>query len=176
MNTIGFTNFEYIRKSTNLSDAVSDKYVCVAVKEAQEIQLKQIMGEELYNHFVELIGTGDIWDTDYEYELLENEIQSFLAYQTIANLSVILSFKYSNIGVNRTFDTNVDTLGFDDVIKMRNIYQEKADWFGQRIQDNINRNKDYYKEWLKIVPDTVKPNLNASDFHNPIWCGGKRGK
>lgn len=176
-NMVLLTSMNFIRETTNISDNVQDKFLLSAVREAQEMNLQEILGSKLYNTLQDKVDDDSIFEEENKaYKELLDYCQYFLAYQTIAKLTVITNFKVNNIGLNQTSDDNVSVLNLKDTMQLQGFYQDKADFYIKRLQG-------YLMENVKTIPEVkecnyyqMHANLNSATNNCPIWLGGSRGK
>lgn len=165
----------FVRNHTNISTNIQDKFLISAIREAADIDLQETIGTKLYNKFIELIETETITDYDKFLSLLKY-IKYYIAYSTIARLSVISSVKIDNIGLNKTSDEHVENLDISDVFTIEDYYYNKAGVYKMKIQKYIWANHSYFSEWLNNSSiDEIKANLNSAS-KTGIWLGGAKGK
>lgn len=176
MQNVLLTNSKFIKSITNISDNVNDKMILPAVREAQDIDLKRVMGECLLNRLKQIVADREVDKEGNEaYKDLLDQIQYFLAYQTISRLCVILSYKIDNIGISRTRDELIDTATFDEVVKMEAYYQNKADVFKKDLQNFLLNNRSAFPELNECTCNQIRANLYSSATSGLV-LGGKRGK
>lgn len=171
------TSMNFIRETTNISDNVQDKFLLSAVREAQEMNLQEILGSKLYNTLQNKVDDDSIFEEENKsYKELLDYCQYFLAYETVSKLTVITNFKVNNIGLNQTSDENVSVLNLKDTLQLQGYYQNKADFYINRIQDYL---LEHYKEVPEVMDSNLyKMNANLKSAINNcnIWLGGTRGK
>lgn len=165
----------FIRKHTNVSDNIQDKFLISAIREALEIDLQELLGTKLYNELLSLIESDTIEHNEKFVKLLTN-VKYYLAYITIARLAVISSVKIDNIGLNKTSDEHVESLDMEDVFSVEDHYYNKADTYKTRTQKYILANRSYFNQWLSCNKlDEIHANLHSASRCN-IWLGGARSK
>ena len=176
MSEVYLINPNYIKSTSNVSDNLDDKYMVSAIKEAQEIDLIQILGEQLLNKLKELISEDELKDEGNEvYDDLVHQCQYYLCYNVLSKLCMLTSFKINNIGVNQTSDDRVTNLTMNDTLKLENYYQKKVDFFCERLQNFILNNHSNLPELCECQCNKIKSNLHSSATTN-IWLGGDRGQ
>lgn len=172
----GFTDLYNLKLIANIPNNIQDKYLISALIKAQDIQLRDILGDKLYEHLQEHVEYEEYGEYEEEAILVDDLFQMYLAFQTMANLVQYTTFKIDNQGANRTTTTNTLTADWNEAMKVQSMYQEDANKYAKRIQNYINQHYDYFKEWIDYKPNQDNPNLDASDFSCPIYLGGKRNK
>ena len=168
------TNENYVRGITNIDNNIQSKYLLSAIRESQEIDLQQIIGTCMLNKLKELIFNQTICeDSNIVYKALLDECQLFLAYSTIVKLCLITSVKISNGGLQQTQDENLNVLGIEDTLTLQQQYQNKADFFGKRLQNYILNNYKDLPEISECTCNNIRATLHSA-ASTSLWLGGKR--
>ena len=170
-------NEDTVRSLSNISDNVQGKFLLPAIREAQEINLQGILGTSLYNKLQSLIDDDTIADEENSVyrNMLDTYIKYFLVYQTVANLTVITSYKIANASVAASTDENLQTLSLKEVFQLQDYYNDKADFYCKRLQG-------YLRENSARLPELHKDNMYQMDSNTyssancSIFLGGARGK
>lgn len=142
-NNILLISENYLKEHSTLNDAVFGKYILPSIKEAQEMNLVQVIGECLYNVLIDMVDSGDIQLPENEVykELLDGYVMDFLVYAVQANLVPLLNAKLGNIGSVVSTDERIQTLSQTNVELLVNYFKERADFYAKRCQDFLMRNK-----------------------------------
>ncbi len=175
-NDILLTSEEFIKSYSNISNNVNGKYIRVAIREAQEIELRGILGSCLLERLKELIQTEEIdLPENGIYKEIIDQCQYFLAYTAVKNLCLTTSFKIDNIGVSQTYDENITSMSMDDTYNIMEQYARKADYFCGLLQEFLIQRKELIPELNDSQCSCIQSNLtNAAT--GGIWMGGRRGK
>ena len=123
MKEILLTSEASVKGLTAISDNVESKYLLPAIREAQEIYLREIIGDPLLaklkwcvdndafrgSFSTEAFNESFQADTgsNQPYKNLLDKIQYYLAYKAVAELIPKVSHKIANMGVVKTSDDNV---------------------------------------------------------------------
>ena len=176
MKDILFTNADFIRSVTIVSDNLQDKYILSSIREAQDIEFQQVVGTRLYNRLKMMVEDESIlFDFNVHYRELLDKAQYFIAYQTLANLTVNSTYKINNIGLNTISDDNVTTPSISDTFKLSKYYVDKADHYKMMLQNWLLKNKSYFPELLKSDISELSANVHSAASCN-VFLGGARGK
>lgn len=176
MKDILFTTADFIRSVTIVSDNLQDKYILSSIREAQDIEFQQVIGTRLYNRLKMMVEDESIlFDLNVHYRELLDKAQYFIAYQTLANLTVNSTFKINNVGVNTISDENVTTPSLTDTFKLAKYYVDKADHYKMMLQNWLLKNKSYFPELLKSDISELSANVHSAASCN-VFLGGARGK
>lgn len=139
MNVL-FTSEETLKSIYPISLNLEGHYLLSAIKNAQEMYVKPVVGKCLYTKLQELIDAEE--EIDEIYTDILDKIGPFLAYQTLAELSVTLSFKINNIGLHSNDDEHNNSAGWSDIMHMSKFFKERANFFARELikylKDNYN--------------------------------------
>ena len=165
----------FIKSVTNISDNVAGKYILSSLREAQEIGLKSILGDNLLEKLKELVKSGIDAHANIKYKYLLGKCQYYLAYMTIVEMVYKVSYKIGNAGVVKATDENLQVASFDEIIAQKEFYQGKADFHCLEIQNYILDNRADFPE----LDDCTCRKIHAT-LHSAATCGfflgGARGK
>lgn len=176
MNEVLLTSETFVKSVSNINDNIAGKYLLSAIREAQEIKLKSIVGSALLSKLKQLVADNEIAQPENTaYQELIDRCQYFLTYQSIAAITMKVSFKIANIGVSKNSDENVQYAGFDEVGKVETYYQSKADFYAYELQLFLLDNRLSYPELSDNDCYKIRKNLHSSATCG-LWLGGPRGK
>lgn len=170
------TSEEFVKSISNLDDNVQGSYLGPAIREAQEVDLESILGYKLMKKLQDLVSGGTIeQESNIHYKELLDKAQYFLAYSAIVKIILICSVKISNFGASQASDENIKTLDLNEVLKLQDIYQNKADFYAKMLQEYILNNKGYYPELSENNCYETQANLYSA-ASSGVFLGGQRGK
>lgn len=172
----------FIKSVTNISDNVAGKYILPALREAQEITFRTIVGDCLLDK-LKLMLVPDpetharpIDDpSNGAYKLLLDKAQYYLAYQTIVEVCNKVSYKIANFGVAKSSDENLQVAPEDELIGQIAYYQGKADAHCYQLQGWLLENQAELPELCDCDCSRIKSNLMSAATCG-VWLGGPRGK
>lgn len=177
MTKILLISEDYIKTNSNLNDNVFGDYLLPAIREAQDIELQQIIGSCLYNKILSLIDDntiGDVENVAYK-TLLDEHIQEYLLYQVITDLIPIIGTKMANLGTVISNDEHVMSLTEAERSNLKQHYQYRADFYCRRMQSFILNNRAAYPELNECDCDRLRSNLKSA-ASTGLWLGGYRGR
>lgn len=163
---------DYVKTESALNDNVWGKFLLPSIREAQDINLSQIIGQNLLDELYYRVLNNQI-DGNYK-TLLEEYIQPYLLYQVQSNIVPTLNVKLANIGTVLTQDEHIVNLSKTDVDNLKQNIQYKADFYCRRLQEYLLQNKDTFG-----LDDCMCGNIQAnlvSAASTNLWLGGFRGK
>lgn len=169
------TNEKFIKSLATIDENLAGKYLHSALVEAQEIELKEILGDELLSAI-----KGRIQDKEQNnveipeiYQELIDMCQYCLAYKTIASLCVQATYKIANVGVVTTSDDNVSNLAWKDLVSVKEYYTHKSDSFTKHLQNFLLQNKASFPELKDCDCARIKAHLYTAATSG-LWLGGVR--
>lgn len=166
----------FVKSVTSASDNLSGKYILPSLREAQEIGLKGILGDDLLSKLKSLIKAGTLDDeSNAAYKTLVDHCQYYLAYMTIVEVTNKISYKIGNFGVTKTQDENLQVATQDEIAKMQYYYQSKADSCCLALQNYLLEHKSAYPELTECCCHKIESNLRSAATCG-IFLGGARGK
>ena len=170
------TSETFVKSVTSISDNIAGKYIQAAIREAQEVQFKSIVGSFLLDA-LKAIGLAKAWDEpdNAQYKDLVDRAQYFLAYTTIVEITNKVSYKIGNFGVTKSNDENIQVVTQDEISKMQFYYQSKADYLALEIQKWLLENRTHFPELKECDCARIEANLYSAATCG-LWLGGPRGK
>lgn len=166
----------FVKSVTSASDNLSGKYILPSLREAQEIGLKGILGDDLLSKLKGLIRSGDLeTESGGVYKTLVDHCQYYLAYMTIVEVTNKVSYKVGNFGVTKTQDENLQVATQDEIAKMQYYYQSKADACCLDLQSFLLEHRADYPELTDCCCQKIESNLHSAASCG-IFLGGARGK
>jgi hypothetical protein len=166
----------FVKSVTSASDNLSGKYILPSLREAQEIGLRGILGDDLLAKLKTLIKEGTL-ETESErvYKTLVDHCQYYLAYMTIVEVTNKVSYKIGNFGVTKTQDENLQVASQDEIGKMQYYYQSKADACCLNLQNFLLEHREDYPELSECACHKIESNLHSAASCG-IFLGGARAR
>ena len=127
---------------------VEDEAVGYAIRESQDVYLREILGNALLEKCVELASSGTIDEEGYEAygELVDKYIYQYLVAKSQEQILIPISFKIRNIGVSQDSDTNVTSQQLQTVIDLQNYWKTISIDRGNRLKCFLRENRDSFPE------------------------------
>lgn len=170
------TSETFVKSVSNISDNVAGKYILPAIREAQEIRLKSILGSCLLSVLKQMGSNGTLDDPGNEaYKDLVDQAQYFLAYTAVVEILPKISYKIGNFGVAKSTDENLQVATQDEIAKQEYYYQSKADFYALELQQWVLDNRASFPELDECQCGKIRANLYSAATCG-IWLGGPRGK
>lgn len=170
------TSETFVKSVSNISDNVAGKFILPSIREAQEIQLKSILGSCLLNALKMMGLNGTLSEPGNEmYKELVDQCQYFLAYTTIVEILPKVSYKVGNFGLSKSSDENLQNATQDEMAKQQYYYQSKADFYCLELQQWLLDNKSSFPELDECQCGKIRSNLYSAATCG-LWLGGPRGR
>ena len=138
-----------VKAMTPVNLNVTDDILSYAVRNAQDMRLRYIIGEDILNSLKakaeQKINVGTEIEEPYN-TLLYDYVIPYLAAETVVEVCMPMTFKIRNIGVAKNNDTNVETQPINETLRVKNYYEGVA-------CDAANRLSDYLGENAKDFPE-----------------------
>ena len=129
---------EEIKADGFVNQNLENEYLYSAIDEAQDIFLREIIGDSLYETLQNKLSEANI-DGVYQ-TLLDIYVKIYLKYKVLALLCVPLNFKIRNIGIAQQFSNEVNTTSLEDTKYIQNYYEGKADFYANRLTKFLQTN------------------------------------
>lgn len=159
-----------LKENSVINNNVDDMYVLPAVEFAQDEGLQSLIGTKLYNKLMDLVADGSMSGaTDYKY-LLDEYITPYLINKVTADIQIPLAFKLRNQGVVQQTGENTYVPSLKDLQYVVQSYENKANFYGQRLGDFLHANHSKYPEYCKIDSCADMPS-NSGAYKTGIYLG-----
>ena len=176
MAEILLTSETFIKSVTSINDNVAGKFLLPSLREAQDNGLRPILGDALINKLKRLIEDEQIGaEENAIYHRCVDMCQYYLAYKTITEVAKKVTYKVGNFGVAKSTDENLQVASWDEVSKMEDYYQGKADAYCIDLQNWLLEHKAEIPELSEHHCHRIESNLYSAASCG-IFLGGARGK
>lgn len=176
MKNVLLTSPDFVRLNSNISDNVNSKVLATAIREVQEDELQEILGQLLFEKLQDLVESGEISNEENtKYKELLDKAQMFITYRVIAEIIVMLNMKIDNAGLIQTRDENMDYMGLDDTMTMKNYYDTKASHYAYLLQNYLMEHLTEIPELTKCQAWKIRSTLYSAASPS-VFLGGARGR
>lgn len=156
-------------KTDFLNDNMDSDLILNAIRESQDIYLRTIIGDSLYNTLSRLI-ENDIVVEPYK-NLLDNFIIIYLEYKTLSSLCVTSTFKLSNMGMAQAYDSNINTQSMQNVKYLQSHYDSKASFYESRLTEYLTQNINVFPDYKNYKDITTS---RSTTSQSGLFLGGAR--
>lgn len=178
---------DVVKRTGELNYNVDDTVIGSAIRSAQNIYLKDVIGTALLERIQELVWNSiqesDIMPTsngnsidDPENEmykvLLDEYIENVLVYKCLVEITTRISFKIRNVGVSQNSEENINASSLSDIKYIKNGYETLFCDALNRMMDFLENNKAAFPEIdSKCACSKTKPRLNERYANTGLYLG-----
>lgn len=134
-----------LKENSVICANVDDSLLLNAIIEAQDIELQQTLGTQLYNRILNDIDEDSLAG-DYK-SLVDDYCQNFVCYFAVYHAIPSISIKIKNKGTVRENSEWSQDSTFQEMSYLRKDIQDKAEFYAQRLSDYLQANKDSFPEY-----------------------------
>ena len=165
MNFVYLIGTSYLKENTALNENLDDKLLKSAIKEAQEIFIRDIIGSGLYDELQSQAFSGTL--TALNVELMDKYIAPCLKYYTLVESMLPLTFKFLNKSVSTRTAEFSQPIGTSELSLIEQRYRDKAEYYAERLRKYLQENSTDYPLYLNPGSgiDVIRP-------HNTAFMGG----
>ena len=176
MKNILLCSPDFVRLNSNISDNVNSKVLATAIREVQEDELQEILGQLLFEKLQGLVEDGSIeQEENAKYKNLLDKAQMFITYRVIAEIIVMLNMKIDNAGLIQTRDENMDYMSIDDTFTMKQHYDTKASHYAYLLQNYLMEHLSEIPELTECQAWKIRSTLYSAASPS-VFLGGARGR
>lgn len=138
-----------LKENSVINNNVDSMYILPAIEYAQDAGLQPLIGTKLYNALMDMVADGSIVELDnddYKY-LLDEYVTPYLVNKVTADIQIPLAYKMRNQGVVQQTGENTYTPSMKDTQFVIQNYENKANFYGQRLSDFLRANRALYPEY-----------------------------
>lgn len=145
MANILFISEKKLKSESYINDNVGNEFILPAILSAQDMKLQPLLGCSLYAKLKsDVAGQGPAG----KYKILMDDyIKPFLIYAVMADIQVPLAFKMRQNGIVQANNDYTYNQGKTDVDALKRYYEDKMNWYGFRMTDYLNNNKQDIPEY-----------------------------
>lgn len=159
-----------LKKNSVVNNNVDGMYILPAIEYAQDAGLQPLLGTKLYNKLMSLVEDGSIMTSiDYKF-LLDEYIAPYLINKVTADIQIPLAFKLRNQGVVQNTSENTYVPSLKDMQYVAQSYENKANFYGNRLSDYLRANRSKYPEYCSIDSCADMPS-DSGAYKTGIYLG-----
>lgn len=176
MTNVLLTSPDFIRNNSNISDNVNSKVLASAIREVQEDELQEILGQLLFEKLKFLVNDNSINQRENAvYKEALDKAQMFITYRVIAEIIVMLNMKIDNAGLIQTRDENMDYMNLSDTMTLKNYYDTKASHYAYLLQNYLMEHLGEIPELTECQAWKIRSTLYSAATPS-VFMGGARGR
>jgi hypothetical protein len=176
MKNVLLCSSDFIRLNSNISDNVNSKVLATAIRETQDDELQEILGQPLLEKLQDLVEDNTIENPENKiYKDVLDKAQMFIVYKVIAEIIVMLNCKVDNAGLIQTSDENMTPMSLDDTFTLKQHYDTKASHYAYLLQNFLMENLNLIPELTEFQAWKIKSTLYSAASPS-VFLGGPRGR
>lgn len=163
---------EILKKDGYADDNLDMNYITPAIQVSQDMGLQPVIGTNLYRKLQSLVDDGSIDDVaNVKYKtLLDTYIVPFLAFKTMSEIVIPISFKNKNQGVVTTSDDKSYQTDIKNVQYLKGYYDDRATFYLLRLSDFlVTFSRDFPEYETRNDKSEMESNPNA--YNSGIYLG-----
>ena len=154
-----FISEETIKKSTTINGNVDVELLLPYIKVAQDIHIHQLLGTDLYEKLQTDITAASV--AGAYATLLDEYIQPTLIHYSLYECLPFLSYKIMNKDIVRKISETSSAASLDDIVYMREITKNIAEYYAKRLVDYITNNTASFPEYSSNSGGDLSPTKEA---------------
>ena len=163
MATVLFINrTDLVRNSIIDGNVDTDKFIQF-IKIAQQIDIQQIIGTNMYDGLTNAIVAGiDLPENARWKTILDNYIVSMLIWYAQANYIPFCAYQIKSGGIYKHTSENAQNVDKNEVDFLVEKARTNAEWYSRRFIDFMSFNQATYPEYTNNVNDDIYPSYEAT--------------
>jgi len=163
MATVLFINRTDLVRNSILDGSINTDKFIFFIKIAQEIDVQQIIGTNMYDGLTAAIIAGiDLPANARWKKLLDDYIVSMLIWYAQSSYIPWGAYQISNGGIFKHNSENSQTVDKTEVDFLVEKARTNAEWYSRRFIDFMSFNQTTYPEYTNNVNDDLYPSYNAT--------------
>ena len=126
-NFVYFISTQYLRDNSPINENVDPKLLKSAIKEAQEIYIRDVIGSGIYDELQDQ-AYNDTLTTDNR-TLLDSYIAPYLKYYSLTESMLPMTFKFMNKSVATRNSENATPITTSELTQIEQRYRDKAEYY-----------------------------------------------
>lgn len=170
MSKSNFITIEYFYlQNTDIPDNVEATLTNSAIQKAQDFQIKDFLGKELFDK-LDLEIYNETITGDY-LTLLRDYVCPVVAKWAGYNLMVKLAFRFTNKGINQKYSEWSDKADLNGLNFARGIFEKEAIALQRNLKQYLDANKALFPEWDNDCEKRDNPGTKRWGFAADKWDG-----
>ncbi len=140
-----FISAKQVKEQSTLEMNTDDKILSAIIWDAQNLYLKSVLGNELYNTVADTvsnIATNPSFLVDSTIkELLDGYIAPYLIYASLSDWIVSANYKLTNKGILKLNDSSATNVSPDELEYAKDVYDNKTESYKQILIKYLKKEK-----------------------------------
>jgi hypothetical protein len=160
-NFVYFISVTFLKDNTPINENLDDKLLKSAIKEAQEVYIRDIIGSGIYDELQVQTFNGNV--TADNTTLLDSYIAPCLKYYTLVESMLPMTFKFLNKSVSSRQAEFAQPVTPQELTLIEQRYRDKAEYYAERLRNFLKEYPQIYPKYLNPGSgfDVIKPKNTA---------------
>ncbi len=165
---------QYLIDRNIVDSNVDTKLLSTGIIMGQDLNIQTILGETLYQSLMNQQIAG-IWNTQLYQVLVYDYIQPALMWWAMYHSSPFITFKLTNKTIVQQTSDHSTAATTDNLEYLRQIFRDNAEWYTQRIREQIANNTTAYPEYFTFMGvERIQPKRTV--YFSGIYHGNRTQK
>jgi len=151
---------DYLKKYTAITDAVDPNIIRPAIYLAQDKQITNYLGTDLYNKIATDIAASSL-SGDY-LTLVNTYVQPMLIHYAMVDYLPFAAYTIKNSGIYKHTSENSETATKEEVSYLVEKERDIAEYYTRRFIDYMNFNQSSFPEYTSNTNDDIHPDHDAN--------------
>jgi hypothetical protein len=169
-NTL-FISEQTLKDRSVLDQNVDNKLITTTIKYVQDTRMQEVCGTTLYEKLVTDLNTNGTLSGNYK-TLVDLYLTDMLIWFTLAELTMILNYKFFNKGVMNKSADDANPVSIDDLDRVKEYYWNKGEYYEARAIKHLRQSvaTNLYPEYLtwRVGIDVIKPKYTGYSSTIPM--------
>ncbi len=131
----------YIKEYTFLDPNVDEKYIRIAIEEAQRIHIRNFIGSGLYNEILSQVPSSL---TALNTTLTDDYIIPALKWWVLIEAAPFLTYKMTNKNIVKKNSDSSSSIDYNELDQFMNLITDKAQYYTKRLIEYMCENQTSY--------------------------------
>lgn len=157
MSRVLFVSTTYVKQKSFIGGQVDPDDMIHCIESAQDMQIQNYLGTELYEKFQSIVSDGTISDAgneDYKF-LMDKYIQPMLCWFSQVEYIPYAAYKLGRKGIYKAVPEGAESITSEEIANLTNRASIKANFYTERFLNYMctNGNSSKYPEYLSTTKD-----------------------
>lgn len=152
-----FVTEQYLKDNTPLDFNVDAELIKMAMREGQDIYIRDLIGSGIYNELLDQINTPPFSTANAT--LMTDYIQPALKYYILYESAQSMSFQIVNKGIVTRSSEWQQPADISAIVSLMNKWKDKGEYYARRLTDYLCANTELYPLYKNpgSTSDTIHP-------------------
>lgn len=160
---------DYLKANSPIDDNVDMKVLKTAMRTAQEIYIRDLIGSGIYDEILTQINAGTLSSDAENTTLVNSYIAPCLVHYIISDAAIPMTFKFMNKAISTRNSDSSQPVDVDQLTKVANFYKDKAEYYANRLTDYLRANTTLYPLYLNPGSDQTTIHPKSGQFFGGIF-------